>query len=322
MSFTDLITIAMPCYERREFFSEALESALNQTVKCKIIVVDNCSSHNYFKKTCEKKAVTYYRNETNIGLFPNINRCYELADTEYVKILDDDDILLPTYVESFLKAHKLHPDIDVYFTNYLLLSAKGEKPNKEVLPYGYLANGHKVLEYGIFHRLGFPYMTAAIKKEKAKLDLDHKLCMGGYDWVWVYSKSTRLSFFGDTQRLHKYRYHENKASRGKDWSANLLTYSYIYDLVIPKIVTDKKLVKLANKFAFEELMSLKSYGNISELKLIMNGDNRFGNYLKEKLNDSLRLRVIFYLPKKWIWIVTFLRRKKNKFFHNNYRKRA
>jgi glycosyltransferase involved in cell wall biosynthesis len=317
MNSTDLLTIAIPCYERKDFILEALESALNQTVKCKIIVVDNCSSHNYFEKICQEKGVTYYKNEKNIGLFPNINRCYELADTEYVKILDDDDLLLPTYVESFLKAHKLHPDIDVYYTNYLLLSAKGEKPNKEILPFGYLPNGEKVLEYGILHRLGFPYMTAAIKKSKAKLDLDHKICMGGYDWVWVYSKSTRLSFFGDSQRLHKYRYHENKASRGKGWSANLLTYSYIYELVIPKIITDNKLVKLAKKTAFEELMSLKSYGNTSELKLIMQGDNRFGNYLKEKLNESLKLRIIFFLPKRWIWLITFLHRKKNRLFHNH-----
>lgn len=46
MNFTDLITIAIPCYERKEFFLFALESALNQTIKCKVIVVDNCSSAN------------------------------------------------------------------------------------------------------------------------------------------------------------------------------------------------------------------------------------------------------------------------------------
>ena len=44
MSFTNLLTIALPCYERKEFFLEALDSALNQTVKCNIIVVDNCCS--------------------------------------------------------------------------------------------------------------------------------------------------------------------------------------------------------------------------------------------------------------------------------------
>ena len=47
--FTGLVTIAMPVYERKDFFREALDSALNQPVKCKVIVVDNCSSHDYFE---------------------------------------------------------------------------------------------------------------------------------------------------------------------------------------------------------------------------------------------------------------------------------
>ena len=45
MNYTDLLTIAMPVYERKDFFVEALESAIKQTIKCKIIVIDNCSSH-------------------------------------------------------------------------------------------------------------------------------------------------------------------------------------------------------------------------------------------------------------------------------------
>ena len=34
--YTNLLTISMPVFERKEFFIEALNSALNQTIKCNI----------------------------------------------------------------------------------------------------------------------------------------------------------------------------------------------------------------------------------------------------------------------------------------------
>jgi glycosyltransferase involved in cell wall biosynthesis len=302
MSYTDLLTIAIPCYERKEFILEALESALNQTVKCKIIVVDNCSSHNYFEKICLEKRVTYYRNEKNIGLFPNINRCYELADTEYVKILDDDDILLPTYVESFLKAKELYPDIDVFYTNYVLLTSKGEKSHRDVFPNGYMGKGLKIIEYGLKYRLGFPYMTAAIKREKAKLDIDNTLSLGGYDWEWVYSNADQLSFYGDSKKLHLYRAHDKKGSP-KYWQYNVLTVSYIYEVIIANKITEPKIVRQLKRKSFWELMRVKAASEKKNLINIIQSNNRYGKFLNEKLDSNYFLKIIFFIPKNFIRII-------------------
>ena len=114
MGFTDLLTISMPVYERRDFFEQALNSALNQTVKCRVIVVDNCSSHDFFKTVCKEKGVEYFRNSENIGMARNFARGFELSESKFVMNLQDDDQLAPDYVESFLKAYEEHPDIDVF----------------------------------------------------------------------------------------------------------------------------------------------------------------------------------------------------------------
>ena len=45
----EILTIAMPVYERIDFFQEALESALRQTPPVNIIVVDNASTKTDFK---------------------------------------------------------------------------------------------------------------------------------------------------------------------------------------------------------------------------------------------------------------------------------
>ncbi len=297
MDFTNLLTIAIPCFERKEYFLSSLESALNQTVKCEIIVVDNHSSHDYFEKICRDKGITYYRNEKNIGLFPNYNRCYALATTEYVKILDDDDILLPSYVESFLGAIERYPDIDVYYTDYLIISSKGTSNHKYKIPFGYIEKGYIVIEYGAKYKLGFPYLTATIRKSIAHLDLDSNMCIGGYDWVWIYSNADKLTFFGESEKLYYYRIHGNKSSRGKARIVNLLTHAYVFETIILNKISDKRLIEKVSENILWNLINVKVQGNKIELTELMKSENRFGNYLEAKLAENYKFKVIFLLPK-------------------------
>lgn len=309
-SFTELITIAIPCYERKQYFLEALESAINQTVKCEIIVVDNCSSHNYFEQICKDKNVTYYRNERNIGLFPNYNKCYALAKTEYVKILDDDDILLPKYVESFLKAKDHYPEIDIYYSDYLEIKTGKVIAHREMFPFGYIRNGKEIIEYAIKYNLAFPYLTFAIKKNKAQLDLDKNDCVGGYDYVWLYSNVDQLSFYGDSAKLYQWRRHdENASNMSKDWVANVLTIPYIYQTILYPKVSDTTLKnKITNK-VFWALIMLKSYGDQREQNKLLNSKNRFGSYLKVRINNDLFLKALFKMPKYLVRVVYQVFRK-------------
>ena len=60
----DLITIALPVYKRTDFIRKALDSAVNQTKACSILLIDNNSPHDEFK---------------------NIIDSYKSADIKYVK---------------------------------------------------------------------------------------------------------------------------------------------------------------------------------------------------------------------------------------------
>jgi GT2 family glycosyltransferase len=118
----DKITIAITAYERIDFFEEALDSALNQTIPCPIIVIDNASSHNKFEEIIFKKKspkITYIRNDSNIGIVGSSNRCIiELCQTEYLTILHDDDALHPNFIEHCLdvldSTNEKNCCIDVY----------------------------------------------------------------------------------------------------------------------------------------------------------------------------------------------------------------
>ncbi|MEI6752097.1 MAG: glycosyltransferase family 2 protein [Paludibacter sp.] len=105
IEFTDLVTICIPVYERYDYFEESIDSALNQTVKCNVIVIDNASSHTKFKDFVEGKELSYlqyYRNDENVGMVKNWNRGIELSKTKWVSILHDDDALDIRFIEVIL----------------------------------------------------------------------------------------------------------------------------------------------------------------------------------------------------------------------------
>lgn len=93
------VSVLIPTYNRAEFLSLCIESALAQDYpNLEVIVSDNASDDNtgemMQKKYGADSRVRYYRNETNLGVFPNWERLlYEYATGEYGKLLCDDDYL-------------------------------------------------------------------------------------------------------------------------------------------------------------------------------------------------------------------------------------
>jgi glycosyltransferase involved in cell wall biosynthesis len=308
MKFTDLLTISMPCYERKEFFLGALESALNQTVKCKVIVVDNCSSHSYYEEVCKEKNVPYYRNDRNIGMAANFAKAYELSDTKYAMNLQDDDKLHPEYVESFVKAINLHPDLDVFYSDFERITYQGILPHDHILPFGYMEKGIKVIEYGIKYKMGFPWIASAIKITKAQ---DHRITadwIGSYDWEWIYSHADKFSFYGDSKKLYQFREHNNQDTNLNS-SIYRLTQPYIYDKVLKEKVSDAKLKKEASKNAFLELIILKKTVDKKVLNEFINGNTKYNHYLKAKLKENTLLRILFFMPKELVSFIYKVTRK-------------
>ncbi|SDP86463.1 Glycosyltransferase involved in cell wall bisynthesis [Eubacterium maltosivorans] len=100
------ITIAIPTYKRGYLLKEAIISAINQEkvdFSYEIVVVDNEPSNNetlkLMKLFAEDPKVIYFKNEKNLGMFGNWNRCFELARGNWVALLHDDDLLYPNYLK-------------------------------------------------------------------------------------------------------------------------------------------------------------------------------------------------------------------------------
>lgn len=116
-----LITIAIPTYKRIHLLKEAIESCLNQVdfFNYEIVIVDNDNDFtnreviNLLSKY-NNDNIKYYKNEKNIGMFGNWNRCIELARGEYISILNDDDWLEKDFLK--IVSSKINSKIGI-FTN-------------------------------------------------------------------------------------------------------------------------------------------------------------------------------------------------------------
>lgn len=125
----NLLTIAIPVYERYDYFEEAINSCLKQTVSTEIIVVDNNSSHTRFSdfvKGLERTDVKYFRNSSNVGMVENWNRCIALCETEWISILHDDDWLHPQFTEAVLLQINNKIDADCFTVDCRIETKKNE----------------------------------------------------------------------------------------------------------------------------------------------------------------------------------------------------
>ncbi len=106
MKFSVVITT----YNRLDLLRRAIDSALNQTIPCEVVVADDCSSEDtatYIRSLGE--SVVYHRHEVNKGHAATVNAGVQKASGDWIKFLDDDDYLDSNCLEQMAKAIALCP---------------------------------------------------------------------------------------------------------------------------------------------------------------------------------------------------------------------
>ncbi len=121
------VTIAIPTYRRQRYIGEAIEAALAQTYRpFEVIVVDDASPEEDFAALrAWEGRVRIVRNERNLGMAANYNRCIELAAGDLLLITHSDDALDPTYLERVVEIFEAHPNVGIAFTNATNVDERG-----------------------------------------------------------------------------------------------------------------------------------------------------------------------------------------------------
>ncbi len=313
---TNILTVAIPVFERYEFFEAAVASVLNQSIIPKLIVVDNNSKHDLFEKFCKKNKITYYKNDTNIGMFRNWNRCHELADSIYVMVLGDDDTLEPNFVNNFLTVLNNHSTIDLYYTNFNVIKIPDLKKSNHnhIFPFGYFPNGKEVINYAIKYGLGLLYSVIIRKNKFTGYYFDFH---GSNDWLWIYSNIENFEIYGEKDSLVNYGIHELQDSSFKSNShlQCILTVGYIYERVL-KITGGISNENIYNAQRKANAAMLKFFCIVSKEKLstILSQSNIYSNYLYDFLTTHRFYKIYSYVP-LFIRIFTYKVLRKLKLIH-------
>jgi glycosyltransferase involved in cell wall biosynthesis len=110
------VCVAIPFFSNLDYLGIALQSLVAQAdEQWTAIVVDDCSPEVGAEQVVAvlgDSRIRYVRNERNLGVAANFNRCLELAavDAEAAAVLHADDQLEPGYVAAIRAAHVAFPN--------------------------------------------------------------------------------------------------------------------------------------------------------------------------------------------------------------------
>ncbi|HEX5194070.1 MAG TPA: glycosyltransferase family 2 protein [Solirubrobacteraceae bacterium] len=95
------VTVGIPTFNRAPMLAQAMESVLAQTFTgFRLIISDNASTDATpdVVRSFDDRRIEYVRSERNVGAIANLNRLIGLADTDFLVLLPDDDLLYPSHL--------------------------------------------------------------------------------------------------------------------------------------------------------------------------------------------------------------------------------
>lgn len=113
-------SVVIMTFKRHDFLLEALAGAVRQRFDrpYEIVVVDNDPESDGHERVLaaypelRARSFRYFRNDQNLGMFGNFNRCIELARAEWMTILHDDDMLSDDFLQLMFQVIDADPSTD------------------------------------------------------------------------------------------------------------------------------------------------------------------------------------------------------------------
>lgn len=127
-----LLSIAIPTYNRAKELKAALASVFAQidglgdaAVNVEVVVCSNGSTDDTDAVVLahqHRPQLRYFVNDRNYGIDENIRRVVRHARGEFVRLLSDDDTLVPDSIQALLRTLASHADIGFLFLNAATLT--------------------------------------------------------------------------------------------------------------------------------------------------------------------------------------------------------
>ena len=113
------ITVAVPSYNKEKYIERCLASIVHEKEYIDtILLVDNNSTDRTFDLSRQfEPAVTCIKNDTNLGMSGNWNKCIDLCTTEWLMIVHADDEMVPGAMAHYKKIIEKYPTAGIIYGN-------------------------------------------------------------------------------------------------------------------------------------------------------------------------------------------------------------
>ena len=151
MAPTRKVTIFLLTWNRAHLLRHSLASVMAQDYPdYRVVVLDNASTDDTEQvvKGFEHPRLTYIRHEKNIGQWRNANFAMDSNTSPYLSLFHDDDVMLPGFIETSVRALDEHPSAAFSFSLVTLIDANGTKQGVQdarLTPEGFI-RGHDFLQ--------------------------------------------------------------------------------------------------------------------------------------------------------------------------------
>lgn len=169
-----LVSLCVPAYGRGAFIGETLTAALGQTIRdIEVIVVDDQSPDDTREvvRSIKDERLRYFRNEQNLGVPRNLDRALGYARGRYVLLLEDHDLLAPTYLEETLRLMRDYPSVGFVATGIVIIDEKGSPQRQHVERLPERMPGRRLLRR-LLTRASCPFSVSALMRRSALAGID------------------------------------------------------------------------------------------------------------------------------------------------------
>lgn len=200
-----LVSICIPAYNNAGYIKKTITSILNQTYRnIELIVVDDKSTDDTVAvlESIEDTRLRIYKNEENLGMAGNWNRCLSLARGEFIKLICADDLLDANAIELEAKAMRENPTVNLVESDTRLVDITGKKTGAfKRYPKSGVVDGKKLAHTSLMIQdfYGAPVNNLIRRSALEKV--------GGFDPAFTYILDfdlwVRMSLSGDVYIIHR-----------------------------------------------------------------------------------------------------------------------
>lgn len=208
------VAVIIPCYNGARYLEQTLQSALEQSLNDKqILAVDDGSCDETLTILERFSPRVKVLQQSHQGTQAARNLAIRCSDSEYVALLDQDDLWLSTKLTTQVKILEDHPEVGLCYTNVQTIDERGAPLDKPQPPFATLAHGEsaflRLLE-GNFITASSVVLRRAILEKVGLFSSDYPYAGDWHLWLRV---ATFSSIDGCPEVLTLYRWHSANASR-------------------------------------------------------------------------------------------------------------